>query len=99
MLEKIKAALQLTATTFDSELTDLLAAGLIDLNIAGVVGDSISVTTTNAIAQRALISYVVYHFELLHGSPERAEKMKLSYDEQKSQLSMATGYTDWGTVD
>jgi len=25
--------------------------------------------------------------------------LKASYDEQKAQLSMATGYTDWGGAD
>ena len=99
MLDKVKAALQISVTTFDVELTDLIAAAVIDLNIAGVEGTPISVTTTDARATRALISYVAYHFELVHGSIERSNALKMSYDEQKAQLSMATGYTDWGTVD
>ena len=98
MLDKVKEALQISVTTFDSELTDLINAGIIDLNIAGVEGDTIVVTTTDAIAQRALITYVAYQFEQLHGAIDRAERLKASYDEQKSQLSMHTGYTDWGTT-
>lgn len=99
MLDKVKAALQISVNSFDIELTDLIAAGVIDLNIAGVEGDAISTTTTDAIATRALISYVAYHFELVHGALDRANALKIAYDEQKAQLSMATGYTDWGTGD
>lgn len=96
MLDKIKAALQISTNAFDTELNDLISAGVIDLNIAGADTDAISSTTTDAIAQRALISYVAYHFEQLHGSLAKADALKKSYDEQKSQLSMATGYTTWG---
>ena len=98
MLDKVKEALQISVTTFDSELTDLINAGIIDLNIAGVEGTAIVVTTTDAIAQRALITFVAYQFEQLHGALDRAERLKASYDEQKAQLSMHTGYTDWGTT-
>lgn len=98
MLDKVKEALQISVTTFDSELTDLINAGIIDLKIAGVEGDTIVVTTTDEIAQRALITYVAYQFEQLHGAIDRAERLKASYDEQKAQLSMHTGYTDWGTT-
>ena len=30
------------------------------------------------------------------GEPADFERLKTSYDEQKAQLQMATGYTDWG---
>lgn len=98
MLNKVKEALQISVTNFDSELTDFIDAGVIDLNIAGVEGETVSTTTTDAIAQRALITYVAYQFEQLHGALDRAERLKASYDEQKAQLSMHTGYTDWGTT-
>lgn len=96
MLDTVKAALQISVTTFDTELTSLINAGFTDLNIAGVEGDKVSVTTTDDMAQRALVSYVAWNFELLHGSIDRAGALKAAYDEQKAQLSMATGYTNWG---
>lgn len=95
MLDKIKAALQIAGNVFDTELTDLMNAAIIDLNIAGVDAESIVTTTTDPIVTRAIISYVAYQFELVHGSIERSEAMKKAYDEQKSQLGMATGYTKW----
>ena len=30
------------------------------------------------------------------GSPDAYDKLKAAYDEQKAQLSMHTGHTDWG---
>lgn len=99
MVDKVREALQITSTASDSELTDLINASIIDLNIAGVEGDAVTSSSTDPIAQRAIITYVAYQFEQLHGSLDRAERLKASYDEQKTQLSMHTGYTDWGTVD
>lgn len=98
MLEKVKAALQLTTTTFDTEINDLVSAGVTDLNIAGVTGGTVSTSSTDAIVQRALITYCVCHFEALHGSLDRSKVLETSYNEQKAQLSTHTGYTDWGNV-
>ena len=99
LVDKVKEALQITSTASDSELQDLIDASVIDLNIAGVEGDTVTTSSTDPIAQRAIITYVAYQFEQLHGSLDRAEKLKASYDEQKTQLSMHTGYTVWGGVD
>jgi hypothetical protein len=33
------------------------------------------------------------------GNPDNYDKLKSSYDEQKAQLSMTEGYTDWGDID
>ena len=99
MIDKVREALQITSTASNSELQDLIDASVIDLNIAGVEGDTVTTSSTDPIAQRAIITYVAYQFEQLHGSLDRAEKLKASYDEQKTQLSMHTGYTVWGGGD
>lgn len=91
MLNKIKLALQLSGAALDDELTDLMNAAITDLNLAGV-NKNVSITTTDALAQRTIISYVVYHFELLHGSIERSERLKIVYDENKAMLSMSSLY-------
>ena len=44
---------------------------------------------------QAVITYARAHF----GSPEDYDRLKASYDEQKAQLQMATGYTDWGAIE
>lgn len=96
MLNKCKLALLISSNTFDTEITDLISAAVIDLNIAGVNNETaITTTPTDALVERAIISFVCYNFELVHGSLDRSEAFKRIYDEQKSQLSMADGYTTW----
>ncbi len=96
MLDKVKLALLISSDDFDSELTDLIGAAVLDLNIAGVDDDTIvSDDPTDKLIIRAIISYCGYQFELVHGTLDRSAAFKRSYDEQKAQLSMATNYTTW----
>lgn len=90
MLDKVKTALRLNEIdeAMEQELTDLIEAAKQDLGIAGVIVP----TNVNAIVTRAIITYCKMSF----GSPEDYDKLKKSYDEQKAQLSNATGYTNWG---
>ena len=87
MLEKVKLALRITTTAYDAELTDLIASAKLDLKIAGVVLP----TELDAVCNTAIITYCKLHF----GEPDGYDRLKASYDEQKAQLSMATGYTVW----
>ena len=95
MLERVKLALLITGNDFDSELMDLINAAAKDLGIAGVDGLVISTDTNDALIIRAIITYCGYQFEIMHGSLDRSEAYKKSYDEQKAQLGMASGYTTW----
>lgn len=95
MLDKVKLALLISTDDFDSELTDLIGAAFIDLNMGDVNEDVTVLTTTDSAIIRAVCSYVGYHFELEHGALNRADAFKRSYDEQKAQLSMATGYANF----
>lgn len=95
MLERVKLALLITTDDFDSELNDLINAATKDLGIAGVDGLVITTETDDALLIRAIITYVGYQFELIHGSMDRSDAFKKSYDEQKAQMGMATGYTTW----
>lgn len=88
MLEKVKMALRISTDAYDDELNDLILAALEDMGIAGVV---IAEDETDAIITRAVITYC----KLAFGLPEDYDKLKKSYDEQKAQLSNATGYTEW----
>ena len=95
MLDKVKLALLISTNDFDSELTDMIGAAFIDLNIGDVDPDVTVITSTDPTIIRAVCTYCGYQFELMHGSIERSNAFKKSYDEQKSQLGMATGYTEW----
>ena len=88
MLDKVKTALRITTDAFDDELTDLIAAAQIDLQIAGVVIPA----ELDAIVKRAIVTYCKANF----GLPDDYDRLKRSYDEQKAQLSTATGWTNWG---
>ena len=95
MLARVKLALMLSTTDFDTELNGLISAAVKDLNVAGVEGLVITTDTADDLVIRAIITYVCYQFELIHGDQNRAKNLKVSYDEQKAQLSMSTGYTVW----
>lgn len=88
MLEKVRLALRITTTTFDEEIKDLIAAALADLGIAGVSNEDKS----DPLIIRAVVTYCKANF----GEADEYERLKASYDEQKAQLQIATGYTDWG---
>lgn len=90
MLDKVKLALRITTDDFDGDLQDLIDACLLDLGIAGVTEDD----TTNKLIIRAIITYCKLNFGDVNGA-EMTDRLKASYDEQKAQMSMATGYTQW----
>ncbi len=92
LLEKTKLALRVTVTNYDADLTDLINAAKLDLGIAGVELPS----SLDAVCERAVITYCKLHFSSL--SDGEWSRLKASYDEQKAQLTTATGYTDWGDV-
>lgn len=89
-LDKVKTALRVSTTAYDDEIQDLIDAAQIDLQIAGVIVPA----SLDAIVTRAIITYCKMSF----GLPDDYDRLKASYDEQKAQLSTATGWTDWGTV-
>ena len=87
MLELVKLALRIKTDAFDNELNMLIEAAQTDLGIAGVVLPE----NLDPICQRAVVTYCKLHF----GEPDDYDRLKASYDEQKAQLGMATGYTEW----
>lgn len=88
ILDNVKTALRISTDAYNSELNALIVAAQQDLGIAGVVVPE----ELNEITERAVITYCKMSF----GLPEDYDRLKRSYDEQKAQLSNATGYTDWG---
>ena len=94
MLPKVKMALRIVTTAFDEELVELIEAARSDLGIAGVTLPIDTEGNTDQICERAIILYCKLNF----GDYDRVEmwdRLKAAYDEQKAQLSMATGYTIW----
>lgn len=90
VLNSVKLALRITTDAFNSELTDLINAALLDMGIAGIINDS----TSDPLILRAVITFCKLNF----GQPDDYDRLKRSYDEQKAQLSMSAGYTDFSGV-
>lgn len=86
LLSLVKVALRIKTTAFDDELTSLIDAAVLDLGVAGVNPDEL-----DDLVKRAICTFCKMSF----GLPEDYDKLKMSYDEQKAQMSNATGYTSW----
>ena len=90
MLELVKTALRIKSDAYDTELNMLIEAAFLDLEAAGV--NLFTAATADDLVKMAVCTYCKLNF----GLPEDADGLKRAYDEQKAQLSMRTGYTDWG---
>ena len=89
VLPAVKLALRITEDTLEPQLIDLIDAAVNDLGIAGVNGEKALVC--DALIRQAVITYCKMNLS----ESSDYDRLKKSYDEQKAQLSMATGYTVW----
>lgn len=87
ILTRVKQSLRIVSDDFDDEIQDLIDACKLDLGTAGVVIPN----TLDTLVLQAIKTYCRAHF----GVPDNYDRLKASYDEQKAQLSMRTGYTTW----
>lgn len=85
-----KLAARIKTNTFDDQISMLLDAAVLDLGVAGVEVPE----PMDMLSKQAAITYFLMNF----GQPDEYDRLKRSYDEQKAQLSMCTGHTDWGDV-
>lgn len=85
MLDKIKLALRIDGTEFDTEIQDLVDACLLDLKISGVK----TYEPDDKLILRAVITYCRAHFD---SSNPDFEKLCTSYDYLKSHLSLCIEY-------
>lgn len=76
-----------TATAKDEELEMLITAGVADMTRAGV-----DVDTTNALVQRAILTYVKANFGI--SNPIDKEKFMQSYHLCLAELSLSEGYKE-----
>lgn len=87
MLDSVKVALRVTTDAFDTEIQDLIDAAKLDMGLAGVTNTEV----TDPLVKKAIITFCRVNF----GQPDDYDRLKESYDEQKAQMGMATGYTSW----
>lgn len=94
LLDDVKVACRVTTDTFDSELSDLIEAALADIGITDVRASLLTQNTCPALIKRAVLTYCKMNF----GQTDEGfyDRLKASYDEQKSQLLMSSEYNEWG---
>ena len=90
MLDSVKIALRRTGTdAFDDEIQELIEAAKLDLGIAGV--NEPEGEEPDPLILMAVKTYCKMHF----GETDEYDRLKASYDEQKAQLQMSNGYTNF----
>lgn len=97
MLAKVKLAMHIATTVFDSEILDLIAAAIADIRHCGPKFDANAVETDGTVTDyqiddplvsRAVITYC----RMMFGSPADFDRLKASYDSQKGQLRESSAY-------
>ena len=92
LLDEVKLALRVTTNAYDNELNSLIESAKLDLGIAGVTFDIL-----DDVVKTAIKTYCKMNFGTPNG--DVYDRLKKSYDEQKAQMSNATGYTDFSMVE
>ena len=93
LLDEVKLSLRVTTNAYDSEINGLIESAKLDLGIAGVVLPA----TLDDVINTAIKTYCKLNFGT--PNPSTYDYLKKSYDEQKAQMSNATGYTDFSMVE
>ena len=91
VLQAVKLSMGITATMYDSEITSLISAAKLDLQLA--LGKEVD--QSDALVLQAIKTYCRMSFR----SPSDYDRLRASYEAQKGMLQIATGYTDWGDID
>ena len=91
LIDDIKKSLRVTSASFNTEITDLIAAGKLDLGLSGVD----SLVETDPLIKRALTIYCKAHFGYDNAD---ADRLARAYDLLKSHLSISTDYHNYPEV-
>lgn len=84
MLEKVKLALRISSTSFDSQINDLIDAAILDLTKFADI-KTFTTTTADALQLNAVIAYVSYNWF-------KDEKYLDAYNNLKMQMSTSSAY-------
>jgi uncharacterized phage protein (predicted DNA packaging) len=93
MLDKVKQALRISNTTFDTELNDLIDAAKADLVLSGILQSRISAIDTDILIQRAVMVYCKCYFGI--ENPEYERNLQ-AYNSLKNHLSLTAEYMEVG---
>lgn len=98
LLIKAKMACRVSESTvtYNDELTSLIEAALADLGITDIDDAKLTTEDTDPLIERAVMTYCKMNFGYAVLTNDQYDRLKSSYDEQKSQLLMSSSYTNWG---
>jgi hypothetical protein len=91
ILKAVKLSMGLTVLAYDAEIMSLIDAAVLDLQLA--LGKSVNIG--DPLVAQAIKTYCRMSFR----SPADYDRLRASYEAQKGQLQIATGYTNWGDLD
>lgn len=89
LIDDVKTTLRISNNAFDTEISDLISACKMDLELSGVVNSLI--VDTDMLIKRAIISYVKANFGF---NNPNADKFEQSYAMIKSHLTLSADYTE-----
>lgn len=84
MLQKVKLALRITNTIFDDEISDIIEACKLDMQLSGIEVDD-----QDTLIQRAIILYSKAQFGLENKDSDKYQK---SYEALKTHLALSGEY-------
>ena len=90
LLDDVKVACRVTSTAFDDELSDLISAAFGDLGITDIAPELLTDSMLEPLIKMAVKTYCKMHFGEVEDN--KYDRLKSSYDEQKSQLLMSRRY-------
>lgn len=93
MLAKVKLALRIVGNAFDTEINDLIAACIEEMEHLNVQieTDTQGVPTSSQV-RTAIVAYCKWQF----GDADHKEQFEAIYHTKLAQLKTMTDFTDWG---
>lgn len=91
LLAAVRLSMGITVGAYDMEIGGLIEAAILDLQLA--LGQTVD--TNDPLIIQAIKTYCRMSFR----SPADYDRLRASYEAQKGQLQITTGYTDWGDLD
>lgn len=91
LIDDAKTAIRVKAAAFDTEISDLIEAGKLELKISGVDKEDYE----DPLIKRALILYCKIHFG--YDNPD-ADRLTTAYELLKSHLAVSADYHNYPEV-
>ena len=92
MLDRVKRAVRIKTTAFDTELIEMIEAAELDLPIAGVK----KIDDQDPLIRQAIVMYCKANFGLEN---KDSEKYQAVYDNLKERLCLCSDYNECGDDD